>query len=111
MKIAKNGKPSRTRQTISRILWLISTSRNALVVIACSAIAYIYEIRHGGSPFLLTGTVRPGLPELKPPPFQTNLHNKTVGFDEMVLGLGTSIFLVPVIAVLGNVAIAKAFGK
>lgn len=96
---------------MSRVLWLISTSRNALVVIVCSAIAYVCETKYGGSPFQLTGTVRPGLPEFKPPPFQTTMGNRTVEFPEMLLDLGTSIFLVPVIAVLGNVAIAKAFGK
>lgn len=80
-------------------------------MITCSAIAYIYETAHGGSPFLLTGTVRPGLPEFKAPPFETKLENRTVPFSEMVGDLGTSIFLVPVIAVLGNVAIAKAFGE
>lgn len=81
------------------------------MVITCSAIAYVFETKYGGSPFLLTGTVRPGLPEFKPPPFQTTLGNRTIEFREMVSDLGTSIFLVPVIAVLGNVAIAKAFGK
>lgn len=80
-------------------------------MIICSAIAYIFETKCGGSPFLLTGTVRSGLPDFKPPPFQTELENRTVNFPEMVFDLGTSIFLVPVIAVLGNVAIAKAFGK
>lgn len=81
------------------------------MVIVCSATAYVFETKYGGSPFLLTGTVRPGLPEFKPPPFQTQLGNRTVDFPEMVFDLGTSIFLVPVISVLGNVAIAKAFGK
>lgn len=65
----------------------------------------------GGSPFLLTGNVRPGLPQVALPPFQTELNNRTVGFPEMVADLGTSTILVAVIGVLGNVAIAKAFGK
>lgn len=81
------------------------------MVIICSCIAYVFETRYGGSPFLLTGTVRAGLPDLKPPPFRTTLGNTTMEFADMVADLGTSIFLVPVIAVLGNVAIAKAFGK
>lgn len=74
-------------------------------------IAYCYQSSGLESPFLLTGTVKPGLPELRVPPFSTELNNRTIAFGEMLSDLGTSVFLVPVIAVLGNVAIAKAFGK
>lgn len=92
-------------------LWLISTSRNAIVVILCTTLAYFYEKNEGSSPFLLTGTVKGGMPEVKPPPFETVLNNQTQTFSEMASDLGSSIVLVPIIAVLGNVAIAKAFGK
>lgn len=94
-----------------RTLWLISTSRNALVVIVCSTIAFFYEKGSYGSPFRLTGTVKPGLPQFQVPPFQTMLNNRTLSFGDMISDLGTSVVLVPVIGVLGNVAIAKAFGK
>lgn len=110
-KPSKDIKPPKNQRIISKTLWLISTSRNALVVVICSAIAYFYETRGPGSPFRLTGTVRPGLPNFNPPPFSTILNNRTIVLSEMVADLGTSIVLVPVIAVLGNVAIAKAFGK
>lgn len=93
------------------MLWLLSTARNALIVVGCSIIAYYYETSGNGSPFLLTGSVKPGLPTVQLPPFGTTLGNRTVDFGEMFCDLGTSIFLVPVIAVLGNVAIVKAFGK
>lgn len=93
-----------------RALWLISTSRNALVVIICSTIAFFYEKRFFDSPFRLTGTVKPGLPQFQLPPFQTKLNNQTLSFGDMLVDLGTSVVLVPVIGVLGNVAIAKAFG-
>lgn len=49
------------------------------------------------------------MPDFKPPPFHTNLNNRTIEFNEMISDLGASIVLVPIIAVLGNVAIAKAF--
>lgn len=78
---------------------------------ACSVTAYFYETSGDGSPFLLTGAVRPGLPDFGPPPFSTSIGNRTLSFVEMCNELGSSIVLVPVIAVLGNVAIAKAFGK
>jgi len=37
------------------------------------------------------------------------VNNQTLTFTQMCSELGTSIVLVPIIAVLGNVAIAKAF--
>lgn len=61
--------------------------------------------------FYFLGTVRSGLPPLDHPPFSTVLNNRTLNFMEMCSELGSSIVLVPVISVLGNVAIAKAFGK
>jgi len=56
------------------------------------------------------GKVRSGLPPLKFPPFGTEINGTPVSFINMCWDLGSSIILVPVIAVLGNVAIAKAFG-
>lgn len=102
---------SKTRQSLNYTLWLISTSRNAIVVIICSAIAYTYEEKGTGSPFRLTGDVKSGLPEFKVPPFSTVIGNTTKTFPDMLGDLGSSVFLVPVIAVLGNVAIAKAFAS
>lgn len=49
------------------------------------------------------------MPPLKLPPFGTEINGKTISFIDMCMDLGSSIILVPVIAVLGNVAIAKAF--
>lgn len=54
---------------------------------------------------------RDGLPSVNLPPFGTQIEEREVSFIEMCSELGSSIVLVPVIAVLGNVAIAKAFGK
>ncbi|RZF31960.1 hypothetical protein LSTR_LSTR012430 [Laodelphax striatellus] len=96
--------------TISRILWLLSISRNALVVVVCSAVSYHFHSL-GSVPFILTGPVRPGLPPFQLPPFSTEYNNRTLSFVDMCSELGSSIVLVPVIAVLGNVAIAKAFAS
>lgn len=93
-----------------KILWLISTARNAIVVIVCSTIAYKME-SSWGSPFILTGPVRSGLPHFGLPPFSTQVNNQTLSFTEMCAELGPSILLVPIIGVLGNVAIAKAFAS
>ncbi len=79
-----------------------------------SLIAYKYTQTEEGSPFILTGTVKSGIPDFKLPAFETTKMESngtvTMGFGDMVSELGFSIILTPVIAVLGNVAISKAFG-
>ncbi|KAM0726407.1 Sodium-independent sulfate anion transporter [Formica fusca] len=55
------------------------------------------------------GPVRSGLPPFGFPPFSTQVNNQTFTFTQMCSELNTGIVLVPIIAVLGNVAIAKAF--
>ena len=85
--------------------------------------------------FSLTGSIQAGLPAFQPPPFSvpaaaTNLslshdhdhghghgnHSQTeageeIPFTEMVATLGPAILIIPLIAILESVAIAKAFGK
>ncbi|XP_071051901.1 sodium-independent sulfate anion transporter-like [Onthophagus taurus] len=104
-------KPTKTQKYLSKFIWLFATSRNALVVIFSSLAAFLYETKGSGSPFLLTGNVKAGLPPFKLPPFETSFNNQTVEFSGMLSDLGASMILVPVISVLGNVAIAKAFAS
>ncbi|GLG95334.1 Sodium-independent sulfate anion transporter [Gryllus bimaculatus] len=113
---APDVKPTPRQRIGMKILWLLSTARNALVVIVCSILAFLLSPPADGSdqdasPFVLTGTVRSGLPPFGLPPFSTTIGNQTYSFGEMCSGLGSSIVLVPILAVLGNVAIAKAFAS
>lgn len=94
---------------------MLGTARSALLVFFTSFIAYKLEPSDGAShPFILTGTVKSGIPDFKPPPFETTFDNNGtsvhMGFGDMISELGGSIVLTPIIAVLGNVAISKAFG-
>ncbi|EEB10996.1 sulfate transporter, putative [Pediculus humanus corporis] len=103
---------SSRNETYKKILWLISTSRNALIVVFCSILSYfLYDEIQKTSPFILTGSVKPGLPEFKIPKFSTQVGNTTYSFIDMCTEMKSAIFMVPVIAVLGNVAIAKAFAS
>lgn len=79
----------------------------------CPIFANIYKILNLFFFFfgLISGKLQSGLPPFQLPPFHTQLLNQTFDFTAMCTELGSSIVLVPVIAVLGNVAIAKAFGK
>lgn len=118
LKILKDVKTpenaSKTRRFLAGSMWIISTSRNAIVVIVASVAAYISQV-NGYQPFLLTANVTGGLPEFAFPPFHTQIESANgtlvdVNFGGMVYELGSSILLVPIIAVLSNVAISKAFG-
>lgn len=99
-----------SQKGLKKALWLLSTSRNAIVVVLCSVAAFLFEI-YSETPFKLTGTVKEGLPSLSVPPFSTEYGGREFSFIEMCSDLGSSIVLVPIIAVLGNVAIAKAFAS
>lgn len=108
---SNNDKLNKYQRILIKMIWLLSTARNAVIVIICSTIAYKLNSIEYGSPFILTGPVRSGLPSFGLPPFSTQVKNETLNFIEMCSELGASIALVPIIGVLGNVAIAKAFAN
>lgn len=89
----------------------LSLSRNALVVIGGSALAYILQQTSGQIPFAVTGQVASGLPPFRLPPFETQVNGTAIGFREMLSDLGSSLIAIPVIAILESIAIAKAFGE
>lgn len=89
-------------------LWYVSISRNALIVLITSAVSYNWINQHE-IPFLLSGKVSPGIPSFEVPPFSMQFRNETMGFVEMCSELGTGIVVIPLVAVLANIAIAKSF--
>ncbi|KAK2581784.1 hypothetical protein KPH14_002262 [Odynerus spinipes] len=104
--LGNGSKNTKTR----KILWFLSIARNALIVLITSTIAFNLA-SHGSSPFTLSGKVKPGLPAVAVPPFSSQIGNRTYTFFEMCSHYGSGIFMVPLIAVLTNVAIAKAFAS
>merc|ERR1719391_1323790 len=65
---------------------------------------------NGTCVWTLTGKIKEGLPPLAVPPFSTVASdNTTVPFSEMTKQLGSAIIVIPLIAILESVAIAKAF--
>jgi sodium-independent sulfate anion transporter 11 len=62
---------------------------------------------------LFTGPIAEGLPAFQPPPFEFyNEHeNRTVTFGEMASELGPGLIVVPLVALLEDIAICKAFCK
>lgn len=96
-------------QCIKKLLWYISISRNALIVFITSIVSYNWAA--GSVPYQLSGTVKSGIPSFQLPPFSMEFRNQTMGFTAMCNELGMGIFVVPLVAVLANIAIAKSFCK
>ncbi|XP_031837112.1 sodium-independent sulfate anion transporter isoform X2 [Nomia melanderi] len=108
LKKLKDAKVS--NRILKKSIWFLGTGRNAIVVILCAVISYVYESR-GGAPFVLTGHIEAGLPSVQPPAFSRTVGNQTETFVDMCKNLGTGILIVPLISIIGNVAIAKAFSR
>lgn len=87
---------------------MIGTARNALVVVLCAITSYIFEM-HGGAPYVLTGHIDAGLPTVELPPFSRTFGNQTESFIDITKNFKFGILVIPLIAIIGNVAIAKAF--
>ncbi|XP_026464501.1 sodium-independent sulfate anion transporter-like [Ctenocephalides felis] len=104
---------SKVYKQFRTLLWLIATARNAIIVLLGVVIAYSFEKYTSTIPFQVTGSVKSGLPSIHLPAFESIIYESNLielSFKDMVDILGSSIILVPIIAVLGNVAISKAFG-
>ncbi|XP_039965088.1 sodium-independent sulfate anion transporter isoform X2 [Bactrocera tryoni] len=104
------------RRILSGTLWVVATGRNALVVLIASILAYNTCETHESCPFVLTGKVKSGFPDVEFPKFHTTIQaaNGTAieqDYKDMLKELGPSMIILPVIAVLGNVAISKAFSS
>ena len=57
--------------------------------------------------------MKAGLPTPQVPAFSTwdPVHNHTMSFSEMTAALGAGVGIIPLLAVIESVAIAKAFGE
>ncbi|XP_057666058.1 sodium-independent sulfate anion transporter [Diorhabda carinulata] len=106
--------PSAFENFVNKSLWLISTARNAILVIVCGFIGYIFCL-NGDPPFKVIGPVPQGLPALKLPPFSYYKDNNgTVTshtLPEMISTMGSAIIVVPLILILENISVCKAFGN
>lgn len=111
--------PSGGRKFLSKFVWIFATARNAVVVITCGCIAYGFDPilpsdeKSRNTTFILTGNIDAGLPPFQPPPFSVNdtATGVVTNFKGMISELGSAIAIIPLLGVLENVAIAKAFAK
>lgn len=96
---------------LKTFLWFISTGRNAFILMGAAIMTYVLEHTHRRVPFALVGNIEPGFPTIALPPFHTSVNGTQLGFLDMVYHLNTGIFLVPLVGLVANVAIAKAFSE
>ena len=119
-KLCSCGGHAGTKKCMSSTVWVLSTARNAIVVVVCTLMAYGFDpvlpaSATRNTTFILTGNIKAGLPPFEPPPFSyndtTTDPDKPVyySFAEMISELGSAIAIIPLLAILENVAIAKAF--
>lgn len=55
--------------------------------------------------------MEPGLPDFKPPPFESRVGNETYNLVDMASKLGSGILVVPLLSILENISLAKFFGE
>ncbi|KOB70768.1 Sodium-independent sulfate anion transporter, partial [Operophtera brumata] len=93
-----------------KCLWFVGVSRNAVVVVLAAVLAYfVHEDK--GDPLILTGDITPGLPTPQPPAFHSAVGNTTYTAGDMLSHLGSGMLVVPIVGIISNVAIAKAFAR
>nr|XP_032519494.1 sodium-independent sulfate anion transporter-like isoform X1 [Danaus plexippus plexippus]XP_032519504.1 sodium-independent sulfate anion transporter-like isoform X1 [Danaus plexippus plexippus] len=114
---AKNPEGPSTRQKVlTRCMWLLGTCRNAIVVVASGALGFWFVSEQGSSPVRLMGENVPdgaipsGVPTPQAPPMSyVRADNTTADFLEMVSELGSGLLVIPIIVLLEDIAICKAF--
>ncbi|EFX77094.1 hypothetical protein DAPPUDRAFT_321675 [Daphnia pulex] len=116
---------------VEKFLWFISTCRNAIALVFGCLLTFVLDLNNY-RPFDLTGEIKSGIPVFQLPPFSfarpveslikdnesfnwTETAQEptyiTVTFDVILKDLGAGLALVPVIAILEQIAIAKAFSN
>ncbi|KAL7636091.1 UNVERIFIED_CONTAM: hypothetical protein RMT77_013910 [Armadillidium vulgare] len=90
------------------IVFIISVSRNAIIVIITTVIS---ACLNSNQPFTITGAIEPGLPDMRVPSFTITEGNTTKSFGELMAQAGGGVFILPLIAVLENIAIGSAFSQ
>ncbi|XP_019767390.2 sodium-independent sulfate anion transporter isoform X2 [Dendroctonus ponderosae] len=103
-----SNKPSKSKQCI----WYASVGRNAMVVVFSALMAFVFKF-HKQTPFTLTSKVPSGFPNFSVPlqPIEANNGTNGTTISQMVAQLGYGIGVIPFVAILANVGIAKSFAN
>ncbi|XP_035432362.2 sodium-independent sulfate anion transporter isoform X1 [Spodoptera frugiperda] len=108
--------PSTKQKVITKCLWMVSTCRNAIVVVATGLLGYWFVATYGQPPVRLmaensrSGAIPSGVPSPQLPPFSyVRADNSTADFLDMVSEMGSGLLVIPLIVLLEDIAICKAF--
>ena len=82
-----------------------------MIVLITGFIAYTLSASNMELPFKLSEEVPAGIPSFQLPSFTAKVDNETIEFDEIAMDIGSGFILLPLVSILANVAIAKAFSK
>lgn len=113
---------NKKQKFINKCLWIMGISRNGVLVIVSAIIGWYLE-QIGDQRFTLIGKIPQGVPSIALPPFSipeirgngTNgeeviiQHGET--FTEMIGHIGWGLVVVPLIALLENTSVCKAFAS
>ncbi|KAH8340585.1 hypothetical protein KR059_001670 [Drosophila kikkawai] len=103
------------QRAVNKILWIVGTARNAILVVVCCAMGYMLHSEEHGAPFRVVGEIPPGLPSLQLPPTSVSANETSdgvaQGFVEMVHSMGSGLVVIPLISLMENIAICKAFAN
>ncbi|XP_063703592.1 sodium-independent sulfate anion transporter-like [Culicoides brevitarsis] len=106
-------------KVLNKIFWLIATARNAIIVVVTGLISHaLIQNGYKGS-LKIIGDIPSGLPTFQAPPFSIDEVKNETGhviqeyesFFDMISFLGSGIIVIPLIALLENMAICKAFAN
>ncbi|KAF0297558.1 Sodium-independent sulfate anion transporter [Amphibalanus amphitrite] len=110
--IVKDGQePTRGRRFLATFVRFSSIARNAILVMIAGLLVGILSSCGIDDLFTPTQNVDAGLPTPRPPPFSTNATGIPLDFSDMTSEIGAGFAIVPLLAVIENVAIAKAFSE
>jgi len=105
-----------TARVIKKIIFISSAGRNALVVLGCCCVSALVQDIKDNTPLSIVGHIEDGMPSPSLPHFTMSCNgtgpNGTdvqYGFGEVIGMFGIGAAIVPLLAILEDIAIASAF--
>ncbi|XP_062612183.1 sodium-independent sulfate anion transporter-like [Saccostrea cucullata] len=103
--------PNRCVAICRYIIWIIGTASNAIVVISASGVAAILISQGKNNTLSITGKIKGGLPDFKPPDFSYSQDNITFSTSDIFSDIGAGFGIVPLLGLVELIAIGKAFAR
>ncbi|CAG0917223.1 unnamed protein product [Notodromas monacha] len=116
-------KDAKVLKITEKIVWVVSTARNVLIVVLCGLVAVHVNNARGEKLFTLTSTVKSGIPNPAFPPFsiEDSFQNDSLtgetnfvkgqSYFEILSDAGSAIVIIPLLGILELIAICKTFAK